>query len=105
MNDGRFGAGNRPALMAVSRIRSHMVRTDLRCGPKLGGATTTQAGTTSSGVPPSVTLAVTGPSATSSYQPSLLAKVMAQLLSQEAELPRPPSTISRPASSVATSPR
>jgi hypothetical protein len=45
----------------------------------LGGATTTQAGVTARDRLPRVTVAVTGPSAMSSNQPSLLAKVIARL--------------------------
>jgi hypothetical protein len=88
VKDGRFGAASSPPLMAVSRIRSHMVRTDLRCGPKLGGAHHHPGRhDLERHVPFSLTLAVTGPSEMSSYQPSLLAKVMAQLPSQDADLP------------------
>ena len=79
LNEGRDGAASHPAFTATSRIRSHMVRTDLRRGAKLGGATTTQAGVTARDRLPRVTVAVTGPSAMSSNQPSLLAKVIARL--------------------------
>ncbi len=76
-------------------------------GEKSGGVTRTQAGCARSGSPPfrKVTLAWTGPSDTSSYQKSLLAKWTTGLSGRVVpEWPKPPRTSSRPSSSVRSSP-
>src|SRR5687768_7178256 len=71
-----------------------------------GGATTTHASPSALlGASPSTsTTAVTGPSATPSYQPSLFAKLLRPRPMGEADLPGPPTTMSRPSSSVRSRP-
>jgi hypothetical protein len=75
------------------------------CGANLGGPTSTHAPSASSSslVPWSRTVAVTGPSETSSYQPELVRPTIG-FSEGEAELPNPPSTKRRPSSSVRSSP-
>src|SRR5690348_7740392 len=74
-------------------------------GAKRGGGQITHAPLARYVLLPIETVAVTGPSETSSCQPSLLANVVRGAPVGEAELPKPPSTRSRPALSVWISPR
>src|SRR5438270_3842094 len=76
-----------------------------RPGANLGGAVITHAASTGGVVPSgNLTSAETGPSATSSYHSSWLAKSLGSvsrlLPVGDSALPRPPSTTSRPCSSV-----
>src|SRR5215470_11714263 len=75
-------------------------------GANFGAATMTQAPSACRGavLPLNLTEAVTGPSDTSSCQPSLLANVVIGALDGEDELPKPPSTSKRPFASVRISP-
>src|SRR5438477_1250519 len=75
-------------------------------GAKLGGPTITQAPAASIVWPPflNVTLALTGPSETSSCHPLLLAKVVRGLPVGDDERPKPPRTSSRALPSERISP-
>src|SRR5215207_1042097 len=91
------GAGStqsRGGAAAMSYMRSYSVTTLSSPGANLGGPTTTHAPTASkvSCVSLSLTVAVTGPSATSSYQ-SALYSPQGGVPAGLADLPKPPSTM------------
>src|SRR5690242_1114231 len=69
-------------------------------GAYRGTVTTTQAGITVCAWPLTRNVAETGPSETLSYQPSLSQKESIVALRGDPDLPGPPTTRSRPASSV-----
>ena len=71
---------------------------------RAGGSSRNRAGSASRSLPPIRTLALTHPSEVSSCHPSLLANVVTGLPRYDAEAPKPPSTSSRPCSSVRSSP-
>jgi hypothetical protein len=73
-------------------------------GANLGGATITQEPAAVKVWPPTVKVAVTGPSDTSSCHSSLSPKLPSAWLDGDPEFPKPPRTSSRPSSSVRISP-
>src|SRR5262245_38638742 len=100
VNDG-FVIGANQYSWYVSYKRSYIVCTETTSGARFGGATTTQAGSTGIERPSISTVADTGPSDTSSCQPSLLANVYGVLLGKGVlETPRPPRKSRLPRSSV-----
>src|SRR5258708_36285487 len=111
LKEGVAGGETRPVSTARWNNITYSVMMSSMPGAYLGGAQITHAPMASKSVPFSVTLAVMGPSDTSSYQPSLFANVLTPdgftpscLLVGDPEFPQPPRISKRPSTSVRISP-
>src|SRR6516165_8800393 len=102
VNDVVRGALKRRSspVLAMLTAWSYQVTIPYIPGAYRGTVMTTQAGMTSWDWPRMRKMAETGPSDTLSYQPSLSEKTLMGALTGDPDLPGPPTTSSRPFSSV-----
>src|ERR1022692_4770384 len=90
--------------MAAWRMVSYKVIGEYVLGAKRGGGQITQPPTAANTLPPTVIVALTGPSETSSHHPGFCQKSAKPLPAGELLAPKPPTTIFLPSGSVDASP-
>src|SRR6267142_3568609 len=98
VKEGDSGSESHPLTTAFWNRVSYKVMMLRSGGANFGGAQITQAGSAWMGrsIPFSLTIAVTGPSDTSSCHPSLFAQCIILAFLGEPDLPNPPKTSKRP---------